>query len=65
MNPDLNKQLEEKAMIAVEKLLKDISVKTNEEMMNSLLAIMKEGEKEFIKEKGRPMSYSEMRNMYG
>ena len=65
MNPDLNKQLEEKAMIAVEKLLKDKSVKTNEEMMNSLLAIMKEGEKEFIKEKGRPMSYSEMRNMYG
>lgn len=65
MNPDLNKQLEEKAMIAVEKLLKDKSIKTNEEMMNSLLAIMKEGEKEFIKEKGRPMSYSEMRNMYG
>jgi ribosomal protein RSM22 (predicted rRNA methylase) len=65
MNPDLNKQLEEKAMIAVEKLLKDKSVKTNEEMLNSLLAIMKEGEKEFIKERGRPMSYSEMRNMYG
>jgi ribosomal protein RSM22 (predicted rRNA methylase) len=65
MNLDLNKQLEEKAMIAVEKLLKDKSVKTNEEMMNSLLAIMKEGEKEFIKERGRPMSYSEMRNMYG
>jgi len=65
MNPDLNKQLEEKAMIAVEKLLKDKSVKTNEEMMNSLLAIMKDGEKEFIKERGRPMSYSEMRNMYG
>jgi len=65
MNPDLNKQLEEKAMIAVKKLLTDKTVKTNEEMMNSLLAIMKEGEKEFIKEKGRPMSYSEMRNMYG
>ena len=65
MNPDLNKQLEEKAMIAVEKLLKDKTVKTNEEMLNSLLAIMKEGEKEFIKERGRPMSYSEMRNMYG
>jgi len=65
MNPDLNKQLEEKAMIAVEQLMKDKTVKTNEEMMNSLLAIMKEGEKEFIKEKGRPMSYSEMRNMYG
>jgi|LakMenEpi03Aug12_release.lakeMendotaPanAssembly.Ray.scaffolds.fasta_scaffold1754929_1 ribosomal protein RSM22 (predicted rRNA methylase) len=65
MNPDLNKQLEEKAMIAVEKLLKDKSVKTNEDMLNSLLAIMKEGEKEFIKERGRPMSYSEMRNMYG
>lgn len=65
MNPNLNKQLEEKAMIAVEKLLKDKTVKTNEEMLNSLLAIMKEGEKEFIKERGRPMSYSEMRNMYG
>lgn len=65
MNPNLNKQLEEKAMIAVEKLLKDTTVKTNEEMMNYLLAIMKEGEKEFIKEKGRPMSYSEMRSMYG
>ena len=65
MNPDLNKQLEEKAMIAVEKLLKDNTVKTNVEMQNSLLAIMKEGEKEFIKERGRPMSYSEMRNMYG
>ena len=65
MNPDLNKQLEEKAMIAVEKLLKDKSVKTNEDMLNSLLAIMKEGEIEFIKERGRPMSYSEMRNMYG
>ena len=65
MNPNLNKQLEEKAMIAVEKLLKDTTVKTNEEMMNYLLAIMKEGEKELIKEKGRPMSYSEMRSMYG
>ena len=65
MNPDLNKQLEEKAMIAVEKLLTSKTVKTNEEMLNSLLAIMKEGEKEFIKERGRPMSYSEMRNMYG
>jgi hypothetical protein len=65
MNRDLENKLEEKAMIAVEKLLKDKTVKTNVEMQNSLLAIMKEGEKEFIKERGRPMSYSEMRNMYG
>jgi hypothetical protein len=56
--------LEEKPTIAVEKLLKDKLVKTNEEMMNSLLAIMKEREKEFIKEKGS-MTYLEIRSMYG
>ena len=65
MNSDFNKKLEEKAMIAVEKLLQDKSIKTNEEMIHSLLTIIKEGEKEFIKEKGRTMTYSEMRYLYG
>jgi len=65
MNPDFNKKLEEKAMIAVEKLLQDKSIKTNEEMIDSLIAIMKEGEKEFVKEKGRTMTYLEMRYLYG
>ena len=65
MNPDLTKKLEEKAMIAVEKLLQDKSIKTNEEMVDSLIAIMKEGEKEFIKEKSRTMTYLEMRYLYG
>jgi hypothetical protein len=65
MNTELNKKLEEKAMIAVEKLLQDKSIKTNEEMVDSLIAIMKEGEKEFIKEKGRTMTYLEMRYLYG
>jgi hypothetical protein len=65
MNPDFNKKLEEKAMIAVEKLLQDKSIKTNEEMVDSLIAIMKEGEKEFVKEKGRTMTYLEMRYLYG
>jgi hypothetical protein len=31
----------------------------------SILSIMKEGETEFIKQTGRPMTYSEMRQMYG
>ena len=65
MNPDFNKKLEEKAIIAVEKLLQDKSIKTNEEMIDSLIAIMKEGEKEFVKEKGRTMTYLEMRYLYG
>jgi ribosomal protein RSM22 (predicted rRNA methylase) len=65
MNSELNKKLEEKAMLAVEKLLQDKSIKTNEEMVDSLIAIMKEGEKEFIKEKGRTMTYLEMRYLYG
>ena len=65
MNSDLNKKLEEKAMIAVERLLKDETIKTNEEMIDSLIAIMKEGEKEFVKEKGRTMTYLEMRYLYG
>jgi hypothetical protein len=65
MNSELNKKLEEKAMLAVENLLQDKSIKTNEEMVDSLIAIMKEGEKEFIKEKGRTMTYLEMRYLYG
>ena len=31
----------------------------------SILSILKEGETEFIKQTGRPMTYSEMRQMYG
>lgn len=32
---------------------------------NSILGIMKEGEAEFVKQTGRYMTYSEMRQMYG
>ena len=32
---------------------------------NSILDIMKEGETEFVKQTGRYMTYSEMRQMYG
>ena len=31
----------------------------------SILSILKEGETEFIKQTGRPMTFSEMRQMYG
>ena len=36
-----------------------------EQAQKSILNIMKEGEKEFVQQTGRYMTYSEMRQMYG
>ena len=60
----INQLLEKKGEEQVAKLLAS-SKKTNEEMQTALINIMKEGEKEFIKENKRTMTYSELRRIYG
>ena len=65
-NPALNAVLEKKGMQEVEKLLSDKKPHTTPlEMQTALINIMKEGEKEFVKENKRTMTYSEMRSLYG
>jgi hypothetical protein len=64
-NPELNVVLEKKGMQAVETLLSVSSDKTNLEMQTAVINIMKEGEKEFVKENKRTMTYLEMRSLYG
>jgi hypothetical protein len=64
-NPALNVVLEKKGMQTVKTLLSESSVKTNLEMQTALINIMKEGEKEFVKENKRTMTYLEMRSLYG
>ena len=64
-NPALNSLLEKKGIQAVETLLSESNDKTNLEMQTALINIMKEGEKEFVKENKRTMTYSEMRSLYG
>jgi hypothetical protein len=60
----INQLLEKKGEEQVAKLLAS-SKKTNEEMQTALINIMKEGEKEFIKENKRTMTYLELRSIYG
>ena len=42
-----------------------INVKTKEELQAAVIHIMKEGEKEFVKENKRTMTYLELRSIYG
>jgi N-methylhydantoinase B/oxoprolinase/acetone carboxylase alpha subunit len=60
----INQLLEKKGEEQVAELLAS-SKKTNEEMQTALINIMKEGEKEFIKENKRTMTYLELRSIYG
>jgi hypothetical protein len=64
-NPALNAVLEKKGMQEVEKLLSNKKPHTPLEMQTALINIMKEGEKEFVKENKRTMTYLEMRSLYG
>jgi len=64
-NPALNVVLEKKGMQTVKTLLSESCDKTNLEMQTALINIMKEGEKEFVKENKRTMTYLEMRSLYG
>jgi hypothetical protein len=40
-------------------------IKTNQKLGDTLVNIMSEGAEEFKEKTGRPMTYSEMRQMYG
>lgn len=59
------KTLEAKGEQQVRELMKSNNNNNNVDAGNSLLNIMKEGGKEFEQKMGRPMTYAEMRNMYG
>jgi len=60
---ELMDRLEKEGVKKVEQLKTES--KPDEKMMQTLVDIMKDGEKEFIKKTGRRMTYSEMRQMYG
>ena len=66
-NPILNDALEKKGMQQVSNTvsINENANKTPLEMQHLVLNIMKEGEKEFVKENKRFMTYSEMRRLYG
>lgn len=66
-NPILNDALEKKGMQQVSDTvyINENANKTPLEMQHLVLNIMKEGEKEFVKENKRFMTYSEMRRLYG
>jgi hypothetical protein len=66
-NPILNDALEKKGMQQVsDEITRNLNLnKTPLEMQTIVLNIMKEGEKEFVKENKRCMTYSEMRRLYG
>ena len=66
-NPILNDALEKKGMQQVSDTvsINENANKTPLEMQHLVLNIMKEGEKEFVKENKRCMTYSEMRQIYG
>jgi len=59
-----NESIEHKGVQQVAKLMQtlptDISV-----IQETLINIMKEGEKEFVRENNRKMTYLEMRQLYG
>ena len=64
-NPILNDALEKKGMQQVSVEITRDANKTPLQMQPIVLNIMKEGEKEFVKENKRCMTYLEMRRIYG
>jgi len=60
----LMNKLEKEGENKVKELMKT-EINDPNKMIDSLLNIMKEGEKEFIQKTGKNMSYSEMRQLYG
>ena len=60
----LMRRLEAKGEQKAKQLITSSSVPV-EQAQKSILNIMKEGEKEFVQNTGRYMTYSEMRQMYG
>ena len=61
----LMNKLEKEGENKVKELTKTEIINDPNKMIDSLLNIMKEGEKEFIQKTGKNMTYSEMRQMYG
>jgi predicted nucleic-acid-binding Zn-ribbon protein len=61
----IKKKLEDAGKIAVENLVLDKNITTNDDLLNKLSNIMDTGNKEFIEKTGRNMTYSEMREIYG
>jgi len=57
---DLKKELEDKGTTAVKKLWNDNTV-----TLDNLSNVMEQGHIEFVEKTGRPMTYSEMRELYG
>jgi hypothetical protein len=64
-NAEIKRTLELKTEKRTIDLMSKASTKTNQQMQDSLVEIMKDGEKEFREKTGRNMTYSEMRQMYG
>ena len=62
-NKLLNEMLEKKAETQCAEAV--ISIKSKEELQAAVIHIMKEGEKEFVKENKRTMTYLELRSIYG
>jgi hypothetical protein len=60
MEKELKDKLEKEGEIKTVKALSDPSSNAN-----TFLNIIKEGAKEFEQKTGRPMTYGEMRDMYG
>lgn len=65
---DIEQKTEAKVILAYAK--KDVTLnvvdpKENSHSLKTLVSIMSEGNEEFEKRTGRPMTYSEMRAMYG
>ena len=69
LEPNLQKTMEEiekKTEKKVEKLRFDnTTFQPEKDLGNTLIDIMKEGSAEFKEKTGRPMTYSEMRQMFG
>ena len=66
MSSSFMQQLEEKGMKQVVEIKETLSKdKQIEHLQQAVIQIMKEGEKEFIKEKKRTFTYSELRQLYG
>jgi hypothetical protein len=62
---ELKKKLEKEGEQKVKDLFKSKPLKKMEDIQDALLQIIKDGDAEFEKEVGRPMTYGEMREMYG
>ena len=61
--PNINQLIEKKGEVQVAQAI--INVKSKEELQAAVINIMKEGEKEFVKENKRTMTYLELRSIYG